>query len=70
MRSAESNRISTCPFADKISSTSIGEYHRLKPEYVDLKQTVLSTIVLHNSLLSSNDSFKVKSNNHFFQEKI
>ena len=46
MRSAESTRVSSCPFADRVASLSIQAYEAECAIRIAYKQTVLATIVL------------------------
>lgn len=54
IRSAEKQRTSTCPFADRIANLSITEYKRRRGiSTFDGVQTVLAAILVHDS--ASND---------------
>ncbi len=48
MRSAESTRVSSCLFADRVASVSIEAYEAECAIRSAYKQTVLATIVLFN----------------------
>ncbi len=50
VRSAEKQRISTCPFADRVARLSISEYKRRRGvSTFDGMQTVLAAILVHDS---------------------
>ena len=50
VRSAEKQRISTCPFADRVARLSIAEYKRRRgASTFDGMQTVLAAILVHDS---------------------
>ena len=48
MRSAESDRTSSCLFADRVSSLSISAFHDICPSEIRYKQTVLSTFLVED----------------------
>lgn len=49
MRSAEADRSSSCPFADRVARLSIAEMKRRCPKTTDYRQTVMASILVHDS---------------------
>ena len=49
MRSAESDRQASCAFADRVASTALVSYHRLRPGALTYAQTCVASILLHDN---------------------
>lgn len=50
VRSAESDRVSSCAFADRVAVTTIAAYDALRPSDLNYDQTCLASILVHDGL--------------------